>query len=79
MVPIWGVGLRGPPGLGGDSLGLSIPLASQSFLTGGGTGVDTVAIDTSPMIRKASLHAWYIRIISSRFWASSGASSISWD
>lgn len=59
-----------------DYLGLSNPDASQSFLTGGGTGVDTVAIDTSPIIRRASLHAWYIRSISSRFRASSGLSSI---
>jgi len=59
-----------------DYLGLSNPDASQSFLTGGGTGVDTVAIDTSPIIRRASLHAWYIRNISSRFRASSGLSSI---
>lgn len=43
-----GCALRGPPGLGGDSRGLSKPLDNQSFLTGGGTGVDTVAIDTSP-------------------------------
>lgn len=38
----------GPPGLGGDNRGLSKPLDNQSFLTGGGTGVVTVAIDTSP-------------------------------
>jgi len=50
--------------------------ASQSFLTGGGTGVVTVAMETSPIILKASLHAWYIRSISSRFNASSGLSSI---
>lgn len=43
-----GAGFLGPPGLGGDNLGLSKPLDNQSFLTGGGTGVDTVAIDTSP-------------------------------
>lgn len=49
-VPILGVVFLGPPGLGGDNRGLSSPLASQSFLTGGGTGVDTVAIETSPMI-----------------------------
>lgn len=39
---------RGPPGLGGDNFGLSNALDSQSFFTGGGTGVPTVAIDTSP-------------------------------
>lgn len=44
-----GAALRGPPGLGGDNLGLSNALESQSFLTGGGTGVPTVAIDTSPV------------------------------
>jgi hypothetical protein len=42
-----GAFLRGPPGLGGDNLGFS-PLANQSFLSGGGTGVEIVAIDTSP-------------------------------
>lgn len=56
--------------------GLSNVDASQSFFTGGGTGVCTVAIATSPMIRNASLQAWYILIISSRFRASSGLSSI---
>lgn len=45
-----GVGLRGPPGLGGDNRGLSKPLGSQSFLTGGGNGADTVAMETSPEI-----------------------------
>ena len=48
----------------------------QSALTGGGAGVVTVAIETSPMIRIASLHAWYCRSISSRFRASSWLSSI---
>lgn len=43
-----GAAFLGPPGLGGDSLGFSPPLDSQSFLTGGGTGVVTVAIETSP-------------------------------
>ena len=57
-------------------LGESPPVASQSSLTGGGMGVDTVAMDTSPMMRSASLHAWYIRSISSLFLASSGDSSI---
>uniref|UniRef100_A0A2M3ZMA7 Putative collagen triple helix repeat protein n=1 Tax=Anopheles braziliensis TaxID=58242 RepID=A0A2M3ZMA7_9DIPT len=52
-----GAALRGPPGLGGDSRGLSRPLDSQSFFTGGGTGVVKVAIDTSPMMRSASLQA----------------------
>lgn len=42
-----GAFLRGPPGLGGESLGFS-PVGSQSFLTGGGTGVENVAIETSP-------------------------------
>ena len=31
----------------------------QSILTGGGAGALTVAMETSPMIRKASLQAWY--------------------
>jgi len=39
---------RAPPGLGGERRGLSKPLGSQSFLTGGGKGEDTVAMDTSP-------------------------------
>lgn len=44
-----GIGFLGPPGLGGDNLGLpSVP--SQSFLIGGGTGVVNVAIETSPII-----------------------------
>lgn len=38
----------GPPGLGGDNRGLSLIPKNISFLTGGGTGVPTVAIDTSP-------------------------------
>lgn len=46
-----GAAFLGPPGLGGDSLGFSAPLDNQSFLTGGGTGVVTVAIDTSPTIK----------------------------
>jgi len=54
------------------SLGL-IQLSS----TGGGTGVDTVSVDTSPMIDRASFVAWYIRRTSSRRAASSGDSSIS--
>ena len=49
---------------------------SQSFLTGGGAGVLTVAVETSPMILRASLQAWYIRNISSRLRASSALSSI---
>ncbi len=48
----------------------------QSILTGGGAGALTVAMETSPMIRKASLQAWYWRNISSRFIASSALSSI---
>lgn len=55
--PIPGAGRLGPPGLGGDKRGFSEPLCNQSFLTGGGTGVDTVAIETSPIIRSDSLHA----------------------
>lgn len=45
-----GAAFRGPPGLGGDNFGLSNALDSQSFFTGGGTGVPTVAIDTSPIL-----------------------------
>lgn len=44
-----GAGFLGPPGLGGDSRGLSKPLGNQSFLTGGGRGDDTVAMETSPI------------------------------
>jgi len=49
-----------PPGEGGaaeidELLGGGI----QSALTGGGAGVLTVAIETSPMILSASLQAWY--------------------
>lgn len=44
-----GAVFRGPPGLGGDRCG-SRPLGSQSFLTGGGNGDDTVAIETSPTL-----------------------------
>lgn len=66
--PVLGAGRLVPgPGLGGERRGLSIPLASQSFLTGGGTGVLTVAMLTSPMILRDSLQAWYMRSISSRF------------
>lgn len=43
-----GAAFLGPPGLGGDNRGFSMPPESQSFLTGGGTGVVTVAIETSP-------------------------------
>lgn len=49
----------------------------QVSSTGGGTGVDTVSVDTSPMIDSASFVAWYIRRTSSRRAASSGDSSIS--
>lgn len=42
-----GAAFLGPPGLGGESLGLS-GVGNQSFLTGGGTGVENVAIETSP-------------------------------
>jgi len=68
-------GRRGPPGEGGDAR-CWLMLPSQSSFTGGGMGVDTVAMDTSPMIRSASLHAWYMRSISSRLTASSALSSI---
>lgn len=44
-----GAFFRGPPGLGGESLGLS-PVGSQSFLTGAGNGVENVAIVTSPNV-----------------------------
>uniref|UniRef100_A0A3P9LA54 Transmembrane p24 trafficking protein 1b n=1 Tax=Oryzias latipes TaxID=8090 RepID=A0A3P9LA54_ORYLA len=44
--------------------------------TGGGTGVDTVVVLMSPMMRRASLRAWYILSISSRLWACSADSSI---
>lgn len=97
-----GAAFLGPPGLGGDNLGLSNALPNQSFLTGGGTGVPTVAIETSPeirdktrnnqlingirkcnehcrhspIIRRDSLHAWYIFNMPSRLAASSGLSSI---
>lgn len=47
-----GAAFRGPPGLGGDNFGLSNALDSQSFFTGGGTGVPTVANDTSPICVK---------------------------
>jgi len=57
--------------LRGESLGLS-----QSSSTGGGTGVETVFVDTSPMIDKASFVAWYIRRVSSRRCASWADSSI---
>lgn len=43
----WGAAFLGPPGLGGESLGLS-GVGSQSFLTGAGSGVVNVAIETSP-------------------------------
>lgn len=52
-----GVAFRGPPGLGGDSFGLSNALDSQSFFTGGGTGVPTVAIDISPIL------CWIINVL----------------
>ena len=48
----------------------------QSLLRGGGAGVLTVAMDTSPMILRAFLQAWYWRSISSRLIASSALSSI---
>ena len=54
----------------------SCPVDSHSSLIGGGTGVDTVAMETSPIILRASLQAWYILNISSLLRASSGLSSI---
>jgi len=48
----------------------------QSDFTGGGAGTLTVAMETSPMIFMASLHAWYCLSISSRLIASSALSSI---
>ena len=48
----------------------------QSLLRGGGAGVLTVAMETSPIILRAFLHAWYCRSISSRLIASSALSSI---
>ena len=48
----------------------------QSFLMGGGAGALTVAIDTSPIMLRASLQAWYCRSISSLLRASSALSSI---
>ena len=48
----------------------------HSLRMGAGLGVLMVAVDTSPMILSASLQAWYIRSISSRFSASSADSSI---
>lgn len=48
LTAVGGAAFRGPPGLGGDNFGLSNALDNQSFFTGGGTGVPTVAIDTSP-------------------------------
>lgn len=48
LTVVIGTAFRGPPGLGGDSFGLSMALDSQSFFTGGGKAEPTVAIDTSP-------------------------------
>ena len=48
----------------------------QSVLTGAGAGPPSVAMETSPMMRSASLQAWYWRSISSRLTASSALSSI---
>lgn len=50
-------------GLGGGDL---LECWSQESSTGGGAGVDTVAVLMSPMIARASFRAWYIRSISSR-------------
>lgn len=49
---------------------------SQESSTGGGAGVNVVAVLMSPMIVRASLRAWYMRSISSRRWACSADSSI---
>jgi hypothetical protein len=49
-----GAAFLGPPGLGGESLALSVA-CSQSFLTGGGTGVEKVAIETSPIQRNIKI------------------------
>jgi len=46
-----GAFLRGPPGLGGESRGLS-PVGNQSFFTGAGIGVVYVDIEISPKRRK---------------------------
>ena len=48
----------------------------QESSTGGGAGVNVVAVLISPMTTRASLRAWYIRSISSRRWACSADSSI---
>ena len=50
--------------------------SNHSLSTGGGTGVDTVDTETSPMICNASLVVWYIRRSSSRRTVSSADSSI---
>lgn len=47
LTVVIGAAFLGPPGLGGDNFG-SNALDNHSLLTGGGTGVPTVAIDTSP-------------------------------
>jgi hypothetical protein len=54
--------------------GLSVGV--QSFLTGGGSGVDMVVVVTSDMICTASFMAWYMRNISSRRVDSSSDSCI---
>jgi hypothetical protein len=46
-----------PPGDEGGTLDEALGVGIQSLLTGGGAGVLTVAIETSPMIRIASLQA----------------------
>ena len=48
----------------------------QESSTGGGAGVNVVAVLMSPMTTRASLRAWYIRSISSRRCACSADSSI---
>lgn len=54
-VLLLGAGLGIPPGEGG--LGEGADARNQSSLTGGGAGEYVVCIDTSPIIRNASLHA----------------------
>ena len=84
-----GADLEEPPLLPGrDGSGDGGPLAevgagvgpelgfSQSVSIGGGSGVVTVLVLTSPMMASASLLAWYIRNISSLLVASSADSSI---
>ena len=43
-----------PPELVAERLDMALAEGAQSFLIGAGVGVDTVAIDTSPIMRSAS-------------------------